>query len=300
MDTKVNYTTVGIFVIFLSAALIIAGIWIAKRGDVVAYRIYLLRMQEAVSGLNSKAPVRFNGVTVGYVKKISIDPSDSRIVDLLLKIDESAPVNESTTASLMTQGITGMTYIGLRVQDPHAPRLQKRPGQEYPEIKWTPSVLFQIDAAFREFNANVKIMTTAVKQLLNDQNQQAVQQTLKNLTTVTNTLATHSDDMKRVLHNSANASEQLPQVLKQLHQTLLTVNIGAKQLGVAGRSATTTFNSGQVTMQNINQQTLPALTESLNRLNTVLANLQQLTRQLQHNPGLLVRGKRPAKLGPGE
>lgn len=293
METRVNYTIVGLFVIGLITALIIAGIWIGRRGQTMPYDIYAINMQEAVSGLNLRAPVKFNGVNVGYVYKMSLNADDPRIVQLLLKIQQGTPINSSSTATLMSQGITGISYIGLKTADPKAPAVIVKPDEIYPTIKWAPSVLFELDVALREFNANIKTMTMSVNELLNQQNQKSIQESLANLAKFTGTLAANSKEMDRLVKNSATASAKLPAVLQQMQTTL-------KTFGIASGTANTTFKEGNVAVQNITQQTLPATLDALNRLNSLLANLQQLTEQMQANPSILVRGKKPAKLGPGE
>lgn len=300
MDTKVNYTIVGIFVILLGAALVIVGVWIGRRGETKTYDTYAVNMGEAVSGLSLHAPVKFNGVNVGYVKTISLDPHDPRIVHLLLNIQRGTPINESTTAALDSQVVTGISYIEVKTPVPGAPPLKIPDDQRYPLIHWMPSVLFQLDTAFRDLNGNIKSITTSFNQLLNQQNLESIQKSLANIAQFTNTLATNSKAIDRITKNSALASEKLPAVLEQLQTTLVAVNHATKTLGVASGAAATTLRDSRVAVQNVSQQTLPAALETLDRLNGVLNNLQQVTGQLRNNPSLLVRGARPQTLGPGE
>lgn len=300
MDTKVNYTIVGLFVILLAAAMIIIGVWIGRHGATKIYDIYAVNMGEAVSGLTQRAPVKFNGVNVGYVKTISLDPQDPRIVHLLLSIERGTPINESTAATLDSQGVTGISYIEVKTPVPGAPPVKISPEQRYPLIQWTPSVLFQLDTAFRDLNTNIRSITVSFNQLLNQQNLQSIQQSLANIAQFTDTLSRNSKTIDRLAKNSALASEKLPAVLDQLQTTLIAVNKATQKLSAASDTANVTLRDSQVAVQNVSQQTLPAALETLSKLNNVLNNLQQVTGQLQNNPSILVRGSRPQTLGPGE
>ncbi len=47
-------------------------------------------------------------------------------------------------------------------------------------------------------------------------------------------------------------------------------------------------------------QTLPAVTQAVNNLNSVTNNLLDVSNEIKDNPSVLIRGKTPQRLGPGE
>src|SRR5438094_282825 len=100
MDTNVNYSLVGAFVILLISA--------------IQYSHYLIYSQESVSGLSIDAPVEYNGVNVGSVRDISLDSANPHLVKLSLNISSSAPITNGTVATLTTKGITGVMFIALK------------------------------------------------------------------------------------------------------------------------------------------------------------------------------------------
>ncbi|MDP2786291.1 MAG: MCE family protein, partial [Sulfurimicrobium sp.] len=62
METKVNYTIVGLFVILLFAALVAGILWLSGGAQYrKTYDTYLAYMNESVSGLNLNAPVKYRG-----------------------------------------------------------------------------------------------------------------------------------------------------------------------------------------------------------------------------------------------
>jgi phospholipid/cholesterol/gamma-HCH transport system substrate-binding protein len=292
VESKVNYTIVGLFVVLLSAALIVAAIWLSG-SDRKEYKTYLVYMHEAVSGLTLEAPVKFNGVDVGYVSSIQLDVNNPQQVRLLLNIDKAVPLNTSTTATLMAQGVTGLTYIGLKARSSQAPTLEAASGQKYPEIQSTPSLLVELDTAVRDVTTNIRSVTTIFNQVFDKQNQASITESLANLQKFSQTLADNSSridasikNTSLILQNTAQASARLPKLADQLQSTLTSV----QQISQTSR----------VAVQAIDQQIVPNGLELLARLSNVLANLQSLTGELQQNPSMLLRGRQPLQQGPGE
>ena len=86
MESRVNYTLVGVFTIVFLA--IFAGVvfWLGKfnfKDDTDKYRVYIT---ESVSGLNIEAPVKYRGIVVGSVADIQIHPQNTEQIEVILKI----------------------------------------------------------------------------------------------------------------------------------------------------------------------------------------------------------------------
>lgn len=264
MDTRANYIIVGLFVIGLGTAFVLALLWFSA-GQQKDYNTYLVYMNESVSGLNQQAAVRFNGVNVGYVSEIQLNPADPQQVELLLNIAEGTPINQSTRATLMTQGITGITYIGLKAESIEAAPLKRIPGNPYPIIPSDPSLLMRIDTVLREVTKDVKQINVSFQELLSEQNQQAIRDILSSAAKFTETLA--------------NNSSEIDQSLKEAAQGL---------------------KYGKELTQALSQQTFPRSLETLNKLTTVLSDIEQLANSLNQDPSMLIRGRAPLPPGPGE
>lgn len=300
MESRVNYTIVGLFVVVLAALIVLIGLWIAWQGHTSAYRTYAVYMEEAAIGLEIQAPVKFNGVTVGYVKEMSLDPRDPLRVRLLLDIKPNAPITESTVATLTAQGITGLTYIGLRNLTANAPPLLTKPGQPYPVIKWSPSFLVALDTALQQLTDNFKSVTNSLNQLLTQQNQESIKTSLANIAQFTNMLVANSQQVQTILRNTADSSHEMPQLIHEMHNTLIATTEVAKQLTVVTQDASAALRDSRNVAQGISQQALPTAVEAINQLNQVLGDLEQLSSQLQANPSIVVRGSPRKPLGPGE
>ena len=114
MESKVNFALVGAFVLALATALVGAALWLASGGAYQThYDRYDASVEESVSGLNVKAPVKYNGVDVGNVERIWLDANNPQRVKLRFQIERGTPIKVDTVATLKTQGLTGIAYVEL-------------------------------------------------------------------------------------------------------------------------------------------------------------------------------------------
>jgi phospholipid/cholesterol/gamma-HCH transport system substrate-binding protein len=144
METDKHYFLEGLFVIGFVVAATFAFIWLSKSGhrDDVIYRIHFA---ESVSGLSIGDPVKFEGVDVGTVKSMALDPSDPRLVAVEVRLRREAPVKTDTRASLKLKGITGVVFVELTGGSPEAQRLSDAaPAGQVPEIASEKSTLTSI------------------------------------------------------------------------------------------------------------------------------------------------------------
>lgn len=307
MDTKFNYTIVGLFVVLLGAVMIVLFFWISAMRHDKTYNTYLVLLDENVTGLTVQSPVRFNGVPVGYVDRIQLDPSNPQLVRLLLKIETGTPITTSTVAILQFQGITGVMYVGLKAKTTDAPMLEPKPGEKYPIIPAKPSLLVQLSEVLPQVTENMKKIGESVSRLLDEENQQAIKESLQSVSKFTKTLAENSKNLNdimgslsKTLKNTATASKNLPKAMTQLDETLKVVRATSVDFQSAAHSLRSTMKSSKFAVQSLSTQLLPTVQQTMTRLNTVSGNLLNLSSELNNNPSMLIRGKAPSSPGPGE
>jgi phospholipid/cholesterol/gamma-HCH transport system substrate-binding protein len=122
MESDKRYFLEGLFILIAAAAMIVAFMWLGKTGhrdDV----LYSIRFSESVSGLSIGEPVRLNGVDVGNVKAMSIDPQDARNVIVDVSLRKDAPIKTDTRATLRMKGFTGVMFVELSGGAPDEQRL---------------------------------------------------------------------------------------------------------------------------------------------------------------------------------
>lgn len=307
MDTKVNYTIIGLFVVILTVLGILLFLWLTSLKHREVYDTYLVYIHDEVAGLSVQSPVRYNGVKVGYVESIRLNPNDPQQVVLILKIKRGTPITTSTVASLMSEGISGVTHVGLRALTAQAPPLTAKPGEKYPVIPSEPSILAKLGTTLQDVTKSLKNLSDNVSQVFDEKNRQSIRSSLSNISEITKTIADNSKNinqsllsMRKLLDNGALASEQLPKIMDQMHGTLHSLTLMADQFHSAGKEVLLTVGDTRNTMSNISQQILPSVQQLLDQLNTMTSNLQEVSVDLQHNPSILVRGQYPPPSGPGE
>ena len=296
MESKINYTVVGLFVVLLSIALIVIVFWLSGNGTKTNHKTYLVLMNEAVSGLSLQAPVKFNGVDVGSVTNISLNPKNPQQVKLLLSINADTPITTSTVATLMAQGVTGLTYVGLKAKSSVGEPLMIKPGEEYPIIASEPSFLVQMDTVLKGLTDNLNSLSENFSEIFNAQNREALKETLTSLDVITRTLANNSQNIDSTIRaadqtfqNTAIASRQLPGIMSELKTTLNSV-----------QTMTQSVEQTSTQVNNFSQQALPNAVDTMNRLKNITANLQTLTQEISNNPSVIMRGKQLPPPGPGE
>lgn len=272
MDSNVNYTIVGGFIIILLTAIGLGVMWLSSGFALEHYTMYKTYIQESVSGVNIDSVVEYNGVNVGNVTKIDLNPLDPHRVQLLLKIKSETPITQGTIASVNSRGLTGVGYISLRDEGNNLKPLAMEPGEKYLVIQSGPSLFLRWDTALTKLDANLSKATKAFQDFFNEENRRAVGETLANLRTITNNLAAQSDRIDTILANTATASKNFGPMIE------------------AGRGS----------FQILNSQTLPAANKMVNNLNAASRNLLDVSMQLKENPSVIIRGRSPRPLGPGE
>ncbi|QMT60811.1 MlaD family protein [Legionella sp. PC997] len=300
MEAKTNYTIVGVVVLILLVGLVATMLWLSVGFNQKKYITYTIFMHEAASGLTQDAPVKYNGVQVGHVKVIKLNQSDPRQVEILLDIEEGTPITTSTYATLNSQGITGVTYIGLSASTSDLTPIQKMPGEPYPVIPSKPSVFTQLDGILKKVSEDVDSVSTEAKRIFNEENAKHVRHILTNIDHFSKDLASNGKNVNVLMDNLAKTSRDFPHMLEELRIGIAKFNTMAESLSKAGNSVSKTMGTGKNAIDKISQEALPPAVILLRRLNAISANLEKVSSEMRQNPAVVIRGTKPPKPGPGE
>src|SRR5690606_17286853 len=96
METRAHHLLIGSFAIL--AFLIGLGfvLWLSKTGAEREFRHYDVVFTEAVTGLSKGGLVQYNGIKVGEVSRLSLDPRDPRKVIARVRLEGGTPVKQDT------------------------------------------------------------------------------------------------------------------------------------------------------------------------------------------------------------
>ncbi len=304
METKVNYTVVGIFVIVLGAVLVAGVLWLATGGSFQKkYDLYRAIEDESVDGLNLNAPVKYNGVDVGKVWQIRLDPGNPERVNLILAIERGTPIKEDTVAMLKTQGLTGIAYVELSGGAPAAAPLRASAGSPYPLIRTKPSLSARLENVLTTVLTKLDSTSNNINALLSDQNQAAFKSALADIATVAHTIAARKDTLDAGMTNAARTFANTDALTLKLSPVIDQIGHSAaaiEKMGNAVADAGKTVNSDAVDVKHFTSDSLPELERLLGELSALSISLRSLSEQTERNPSSLLFGRRPPPDGPGE
>ena len=308
METKVNYALVGAFVLTLGAALIAGALWLASGGAwQKQVTLYLAIVDESVAGLNINAPVKFNGVDVGQVRDIQLDPANPERVRLLFAIERGTPIKTDTLAMLKTQGLTGIAYVELSGGERDAAPLGPTPGEAYPVITTKPSLSARLENVLTGVLAKLDRTSGTIDAVLSEANRAAFTSALADIATVTRTLAARKDTMDQGLASAARAFDQAARVAKQAGPVVERVGRGADALekmgnetALASQRASVTVAAVGADLQRFSAEALPEMQRLMGELSTLSVSLRRLSEQTERSPSSLLLGRGATPEGPGE
>lgn len=305
MENRAYALMVGLFVICLGAAAIMAFWWVS--GGAQDTTKYLIVSPRSVTGLNPQAAVRYRGVRVGKV--IDVDLQDSREVSILIRIDSDVPVTRGTRARIGTQGLTGQGFIQLDDDgsDPAPPKSIIAGGPRL--IPMQPGLMDQATDSAQEIIGRLRKSSERMEQVLSPENVTRIDQTLKNL-------AASSASLEKALSQTAGLAADMrrfssPENAERLTATLEQIQTMSKQLSPAVedfRKALAKVDAAGTRIDRLGGDVQASLTaDTLPRVNQLMLELQTNTQQLsrvlddiERSPQLLLLGKRQQTPGPGE
>jgi phospholipid/cholesterol/gamma-HCH transport system substrate-binding protein len=320
MEPKVNYTLVGLFIALLGAATVTGVLWLSRTDYRGVYDRYYTFMDESVSGLSRDSYVKYQGVEVGRVKEIALDPNNPEQVRLGLDLVRGTPVKEDTVAVLETQGLTGITIVNLRGGSRASPLLSVKRGERYPIIKSEPSFYAQLSGSLARLTTNEQIpallanltnLTQDARSLLDAQSRADLKRTLAALAQVTQTLALHRSELAGAVAQSEAAADQfaavgkkldekLPELFEQASANLRGLERMTDQLGRAGATLNSTVDGSRGDIAQFTGQTLAEAGLLVGELRQLTATLQKVSSDLEREPSALIFGRAPPVRGPGE
>ena len=308
METKVNYVAVGAFVVLLGAVLVAVILWLASGGAFQKkYDLYLAIEEESVAGLNLNAPVKYNGVDVGKVRQIQLDPGNPERVNLIFAIEHGTPIKEDTVAVLKTQGLTGIAYVELSGGADDTPLLQATAGNPYPLIRTKPSLSTRLENVLTSVLAKLDGTSSNLNAILSAENQAAFKSTLADIASVAHTVAARKETIDTGLIDAATTFEHAARSAAKLEPALDRIGRAADAVEKMGNdvartsvSAGKNINSIGGDISRMTAETVPELERLLRELSVLSASLHRLSEQTAHNPSALLFGQKPVPPGPGE
>lgn len=192
------FITCGIGIAFF------AVIWLGMSRFFEKGQYYATYFNESVQGLDVESPVKYRGVSIGRVDRISVAP-DANLIQVILKIESGQTLDNNMVAQLKSVGITGSMVIELDHKKDGEPDLSPNFSfpSKFPIIASKPSninKLFQsIDDALNQIGGmDLKGISGKIQLVLDNLNQAIVDANVKG---VSKNVATSFEKIGQSLNN---------------------------------------------------------------------------------------------------
>jgi phospholipid/cholesterol/gamma-HCH transport system substrate-binding protein len=202
METRANYVVIGLFTLAVIAGGFGFVYWFSRAGDGGERAAYRVVFDGAVAGLRTGGWVLFNGIKVGEVSDLRLNPDNPRQVVATIVVDRAVPMRSDTRVGLDFQGLTGIASIAVRGGAPDAPALAGKEG-EPPTLMADPTATQDVTATIRDVAANAGALVRRVDDML-EENRSTLKTTLGNLESFSATLVRNSERIDRIMAGLEN------------------------------------------------------------------------------------------------
>lgn len=313
METRAHHTIVGAFVLTMLLGIFIAVIWLAGTQFENSAAIYDIYFSGSVSGLSDGAPVRYKGIPIGRVASIRLDPDNVERIRVRIEVDPNTPIKADAVASLELAGLTGQAVVQISGGSNGSPELEAAEGQSYPIIASRPSQLEEVVNSAPQLLQKATQAADRLLSVLGDDNLKALAGTLQHLDTATGVIASHSQDLDRLISETAGLAGELHKTAIRANamMTELDQSVNAKD-GIASRVSTSledfdksarslakmTDSLGALVAENrvafhdFSQRGLPQTEQLLTDSRALVAELTRIAEQLERDPARFLLGDR--------
>jgi phospholipid/cholesterol/gamma-HCH transport system substrate-binding protein len=113
METRARYALIGLFMFAVILASFGFVYWLENKGGFGERETYLIQFESSVSGLLVGSAVLFNGIRVGDVTNVALNPDEPQQVIATIAVNRNTPVREDTRVNVESQGLTGGIAVTL-------------------------------------------------------------------------------------------------------------------------------------------------------------------------------------------
>ncbi len=317
MNSKTNYTLVGLFVMVSIAMIFVFVIWLIRPTDKQQVTSFKIFFTESVSGLNVDSPVKYRGVTIGKVTRMKINPENSEEIEVEILVDKTAPIKVDTVAKLKSQGITGLNYIDLSKGSPDTPLLCDESVD--PVITSVPSFLVKVEESFGSVSVNLSKTLHETSVLLREENQQEITKALKHFTStmqkIDEALSPKAvEDFHRLLVSARSSMQRLDKSMPKIDKTLETTmdfeEKSANALTSISNSYKTIASSmavfearnknGDYSVKESTEEPMKQFGVTMREMQQTLIEINELLARYGDSPSNMLLQSEEPNVGPGE
>jgi phospholipid/cholesterol/gamma-HCH transport system substrate-binding protein len=314
MMTKEQKLRLFVFAVFsIILAVVLLGIFLfpklLEKGD-----LYFISFRDmSVNGLYVGAPVKYQGVEIGKVTRIEVNPDDISSILVTLRVGRHFRVKTDMQATLIYMGITGQKFIELSGGSNASPNV-KPPG-EIPAARG-------LGEKAEDIVANIDTAVKSINALLDPDNRDRLSLFLGNMEksaeVLSDVLETRKEKLANAIENLDRGSEEFNKLIANLSQVSedlksLTGNLktnadlaleniarrfSEQEMGQAITRLDDFLVLATTSIKKIEGVLLAQqaeLNQTFTDLAEAMANLTRFSREITEDPTLLIRTRKEKK-----
>ncbi len=188
METRANYVVIGLFTLAVIAGVFGFVYWFQNIGGTGERAYYRIVFGGSVGGLRIGGTVMFNGIRVGEVTDLKLNPEKPQEVITTISIDKKVAIRKDTDIGLEFAGLTGVASVSLKGGSPNLPALEGT--KDNPPVLNASVVSADVTQAVRD---SLRKMDNFL-----EENRQAFHSALDNLDKFAEALARNSERVDKI------------------------------------------------------------------------------------------------------
>lgn len=270
--------------------------WMTSPGTV---RVpYVLEAESSVAGLGQGSAVQFNGVKIGVVKSIRINPETHRSIRVKIAIDKNFPLPKGSYATAGSSGLVGPSVVDMHLgKGPGTIRTSaKNPAHLRIKQGGLSAMMDEAGSIMRK----AKQTLDSVQKIASQKNAERVSATLENIKQASAKLVALEKDIGPAAKGAPRLIAETQATMKKAQALVANANrlvVSARApLSAVGNAA----GSAASLASQLNRETITRLNATLLQLRTLSQRLKALVEELKRSPQSLILGPAKPKPGPGE
>jgi phospholipid/cholesterol/gamma-HCH transport system substrate-binding protein len=306
MERNANYAMVGFASLVLFVGLAAFVLWLAQVRFARDYDLYDIVFDGPVRGIQQGGEVHFNGIKVGEVTRIALDPVNASRVISRIKVTSDVPIRTDSYATLEAQGITGVNYVQITAGTRTRPLLKEAtPRGEVPVLRSQKSALADLlEGGGTVLQRSVEALDR-VNRLLSDGNIKTISGAFEDIHALTGELR----ERRAIIADAQHALQSMDITLQKVGQlsdsakglvdgdakrTLASLASAADDLKATSHQAQQALSKLEGPATDFATNGLPQLTATIGSLQTATESINRVLNEAERSPAALI-AKPPAK-----
>lgn len=306
METRAHYVAVGAFVLAMVVLALVGVLWLSRAALNEQFAYYDIYFLGPVSGLTNGAPVEYNGLRVGRVIGVRIDPRNVERIEVTVEINADIAIKTDAEASVESNILSGVSYIQIVGGTQDAPLLQPKPGDRYAVIGSHRSRLASVTARAPQLLEKLNDTADRVNELLDEKNRRAIAEVLENIRVASAGLVDREKELQGVVANANATVTGLTALINDVEKsytgpeglgsrataTFADADKLAKNLNDTNRQLQGALQELRPGLKTFSDQTLSDVGVLVNEARRLVTEVSRLTAQLERDPSQVLFGDR--------